>query len=140
MKNEKGLALIELLAAISILFIISSVIYGVFFSFNNNYKQISEKSSMDQTANIVMATIKQYHLKYDTYEISYDSQKQEAFIEVNDSKTRLGDESIKMQLKLGDTELSPLTIIDSHKPLAIQMILTNKSGKSYEVETIIKRY
>jgi prepilin-type N-terminal cleavage/methylation domain-containing protein len=143
MKNEKGLTLIELLAAISILFIVSSVIYGVFFGFNNNYKQISEKSSMDQTANIVLATIQQYHLKHDTYEIRFDSKKQAAFIQVSGSETRLGDESVKMQLKLGYPQaqaFSGSNSINSHEPLAIELILTNNSGKSYEVETIIKRY
>lgn len=48
MNNEKGLSLVELLATIAILFIVSGIIYGVFFTFNNNYDRISHKNSMDQ--------------------------------------------------------------------------------------------
>lgn len=143
MKNENGLSLVELLAAISILFIISSVIYGVFFGFTSNYKQISEKNSLEQSANIVVATLKQYHLKHDTYDLRYDSASKAAFITVNGKETRLGDESVEMQLKAGYPQ--PMEIMgnlhrETQEPLAIELILTNKSGKSYEIETIIKRY
>lgn len=143
MKNERGLTLVELLAAITILFIISSLIYGVFFSFNKNYSQISEKNTMDQTANLILSTVKQYHLKYDQYKISYDESHKSAFIGEKVADKLLGDARYDIQIELGYPDvvaLSGLEDIDSSLPLSIHITLNDKTGQIYKVETIIKRY
>jgi type II secretory pathway component PulJ len=143
MRNEKGLALPELLAAISILFIVSTVIYSVFFGFNKNYDQISEKNSLDQTANIALATIKQYHQKYDQYIIRYDATNKVAFIGESSADSSLGNSVNEMEIKIGFPDAQSFTgskTIDAHHPLTVQLYLKNKAGQSYEFETIIKRY
>jgi type II secretory pathway pseudopilin PulG len=146
MRNEKGLALVELLAAISILFIVSTVIYSVFFGFNKNYDQISEKNSLDQTANIALATIKQYHQKYEKYFIRYDDVTKTAFIgeTLSTANYPLGNPGIELEMKTGFPDAESFTSatkeIESIQPLKIELHLKNKAGQTYEFETILKRY
>jgi len=143
MKNERGLTLVELLGAITILFIISGIIYSVFLGFNKNYSQISEKNSMDQTANIILATVKQHHLKYDQYKISYDEKKKTAYIGEKTADKPVGDSRYKLQIELGYPEAAAFSgskNIDSSLPLSIHLILNDKTGQTYEVKTIVKRY
>lgn len=143
MNNQRGLTLVEVLAAITILFIISALIYSVFLGFNKNYSQISEKNSMDQTANIILATVKQHHLKYDKYKISYDEKKRAAYIGEKAADKLLGDSRYDVQIELGypdEVAISGSKNIDSLLPLSIHLTLNDKTGQTYEVKTIIKRY
>lgn len=143
MKNQKGMSLVELLAAISILFVVSAIIYGIFFGFSNNYEQISKKNNMNQAANIVITTIKQHHQQHDQYQVSYDQPNKAAYIGVSDANNPLGDSSLEMEIRIGFPEaqaFSGIKIIDSHEPLTVHLKLKNDAGQSYEVETIIKRY
>ncbi|ESU30778.1 hypothetical protein G3A_20350 [Bacillus sp. 17376] len=143
MKDQRGFTLYELLAALSILMIASALIYGVFFGFNKNYNQISAKNNMDQTANLIIATIKQYHLKYDEYIIDYNTAEQSAQIGVNTSEQILGDSRYTLQIIAGSPEPEPFTgkkVIYSNSPLSIQLILRDNTGQTYEIETMIKRY
>ncbi|MBT2684576.1 prepilin-type N-terminal cleavage/methylation domain-containing protein [Bacillus sp. ISL-37] len=142
MNNQKGMSLVELLAVIAILFIISGIIYGVFFTFNNNYDRISHKSSMDQTANLVLATIKQYHQTNDAYWIKYDDSGKKAYIGKDTANHLLGDSLYDMEIKVGyptTTAISNLKI-DSQQPLSVLLTLTDQKGQKYEVETTVKRY
>jgi prepilin-type N-terminal cleavage/methylation domain-containing protein len=142
MNNQKGLSLVELLAAISILFIVSSIIYGVFFTFNNNYTRISEKNSMDQTANLVLATIKKYHQTNDSYWIKYDNTAKTAYIGKDTANILLGDSPYKLEIKVGYPAPASIlnTKIDSHQPLTVQLNLTDQQGQTYKIETTVKRY
>lgn len=143
MKDERGFTLYELLAAISILFVASALIYGVFFGFNKNYNQISEKNNMDQAANLIISTVKQYHLKYDKYMIDYNAAEQTAKIGVNASEQFLGDDRYSLEIMAGSPDPEPFTgekVIYSNSPLSIQLILKDNTGQTYEIETMIKRY
>ncbi|MBT2643087.1 type II secretion system protein [Bacillus sp. ISL-41] len=143
MKDQRGFTLYELLAAISILFVASALIYGVFFGFNKNYNQISEKNNMDQAANLIISTIKQYHLKYDEYMIDYNAAEQTAKIGVNASEQILGDDRYSLQIMAGSSNPEAFTgekVIYSNSPLSIQLILKDNTGQTYEIETMIKRY
>lgn len=142
MNNEKGLSLVELLAAITILFIVSAIIYGVFFTFNNNYDRISDKNSMDQTANFVLATIKKYHQTNDHYRIRYDDVNKSAFIGKDTADQLLGDSNFDLEIKIGYPAAGTVTDtkIDSHQPLTVHLNLADQKGQTYEIETTIKRY
>lgn len=143
MKDERGLTLYELLAALSILFIASALLYGVFFGFNKNYSQISSKNNMDQAANIIIASIKQHHLKYDEYIIEYNEDEQSAYIGEKNANTVLGDKQYNLKIYAGYPEkeiLSGTNVIKSKIPLSIHIVLTDKNGQQFEQETIIKKY
>lgn len=143
MKDERGFTLYELIAAISILMVASALIYGVFFGFIKNYNQISAKNNLDQEANVIIATIKQYHLKHDEYIIDYNAATQSTQIGVKTSEQILGDARYSLQIKAGITEPESFTgekVINSNSPISIHLILKDETGQTHEMETMIKRY
>jgi Tfp pilus assembly protein PilE len=140
MNKENGLTLVELLASIAILFIISSLLYGVFIGINKNYHQISNRTEMEQEANIIINTIKNYHQLQNTYQLSYDPSTKKAFIGVTTANIQLEPEDIDIVIKINDTDFSGVQTIDSSIPLSISFTLMTKQGQTYDVDTIIKRY
>jgi Tfp pilus assembly protein PilE len=154
MKNEKGITLIELLVTLSILMLISSLIYGVLIGVNKNYKQISEKSILRQEANIILSTLTNYHqkkalhyidatTKIETYKIKYDPINKTAYIGKTIADISLIDDILKIELKVGQPnyqEIPNEQTINPYKPLYVNLKLTNNDGKSYEINTIIKQY
>ncbi|MFJ7727117.1 PilW family protein [Neobacillus sp. NPDC097160] len=150
MKNQNGITLIELLAAVSILLIISSVVYGILISSNKNYKNISEKVNLNQEANLLLATIRNYHQKEalhtfdangkEIYKLKYDSTTKKAYIGVSSPTTELQKEGLNIILKIDGSEFSGEKTIYTADPLYIYIKLYNQQGQSYEIETVIKQY
>ena len=140
MNKESGLTLIELLAAISILFILASLIFGVFIGINKDYRQMSNRVDMEQEANIIINTIKNYQLHQDHYLLSYDPTAKKAFIGISSANTQLEPDHLDIIIKINDTVISGVQSIDSTIPLDISITLVTKQGQAYNTETIIKRY
>jgi tRNA threonylcarbamoyladenosine modification (KEOPS) complex Pcc1 subunit len=140
MKKESGLTLVELLAAITILFIIVSLIYGVFIGINKDYRQISSRVNMEQEANIITNTIKNYHQHQDHYLLSYDPTAKKAFIGGSSANIQLEPDTLDIVIKINNTDFSGVQSIDSSIPLDISITLVTKQGQSYSTNTIIKRY
>jgi tRNA threonylcarbamoyladenosine modification (KEOPS) complex Pcc1 subunit len=140
MKKESGLTIVELLAAISILFIIGSVIYGVFTGVNKNYHQISSRVNLEQEANIIINTIKTYHQKQNTYLLSYNPITKKAYIGTTSATIQLEPDNIDIVIKINDEDFSGLGTINSSIPLDITITLVSNQGQSYDINTIIKRY
>jgi type II secretory pathway pseudopilin PulG len=140
MKKESGLTIVELLAAISILFIIGSLIYGVFIGINKNYHQISSRVNLEQEANIMINTIKNYHQQQHSYLLSYDPIAKKAYIGTTSATIQLEPDNIDIVIKINDEDFSGVGTIDSSIPLDISITLVSKEGQSYDINTIIKRY
>lgn len=152
MKKEKGITLIELLATVSILFIITSIIFGVLISSNKNYRNVTEKVNLDQEANIILTTIKSYHqkqelhsidpsTKIETYIIKYDRNTEMAYIGSSAATLiPLQKDNLKIYIKIDYTDFSGEKIIHPADPLYVYIKLINKQGQSYEIDTVIKQY
>lgn len=145
MRNQKGISLVELLAAVTILFIVSAIIYSVYFSFNKNYEHISTKNSIDQEANLILATVKQYHQTHKEYYLKYKVANKDAFIGVSQADNRLGDDRFDTEIKIGFPNAEDIVDntdvkINSHQPLKVYLKLTGKQGQTFVIETIVKRY
>ncbi|NHM30487.1 PilW family protein [Neobacillus terrae] len=152
MRDEKGITLIELLAALSLMMVVSLLIYGVFFDTNKNYSRFSEKTSLQQEANLMIMTIKSYQQKEDSYLLSYDSSKDKAFIGKSEAKLPLHRNDITVtSFKAGNNyfECNDTNILDignftvippSQKQLFICIKLKNKQGQTYQINTSVKRY
>lgn len=140
MRKESGMTLIELLAAISILFIIGSLIYGVFIGINKNYQLMSSRVEMEQEANNIINTIKNYHQHQSTYQLSYNQNTKTAFIGFPTANTQLEPNDLNIEIQINDANISGVETIDSFIPLDISITLESKQGQSYKVNTIIKRY
>lgn len=157
MKSQKGVTLVELLVAISILLILSSVVYSVLIGANKSYNQISEKTSLQQEANIIISTIKNYQLKQDinySYILNYEPTLRKTSIgEVPPPGetmvlTPLGRNDLYVTLKVdndiyydsNNPNFPSKQQIFVSRPLYIYLKIENKQNQSYEISTIIKRY
>lgn len=144
MREEKGITLIELLITISILFIISSIIYGVLIGINKNFRQLSGNNNLQQEANLILTTIKNYQLKKSIYVVSYDSSKKVFFIGESTPTQQLGSSNLT-SLTINDgfgsniLYLPNKKTIDTTKSKAITVHIELSNGL-YKFDTIIKRY
>lgn len=69
MNNQKGITLVELLAAISIMAIISVILWGIFYQGNTfTQKKISE-NQLSQEVNTLARTLQTIHQKGEPYSI-----------------------------------------------------------------------
>ncbi|TQR14841.1 prepilin-type N-terminal cleavage/methylation domain-containing protein [Psychrobacillus soli] len=90
--NEKGITLVELLAALALFGIISVLIWNFFFhALNFNEREVT-KNQLQQEANLIVNTIQQLHTKSkitsitnanDTLTVNYDVNKHEDFHKKN---------------------------------------------------------
>jgi prepilin-type N-terminal cleavage/methylation domain-containing protein len=148
MKSEKGFTLIELLTTITILLLISSLVYSTLIGSKKNYNQITEKSNLEQEANVIIATIKNYHQTKDSYVLTYYPSTKKAAIgtTISPATIPLGRSDLDVTLKIGISDYTTnidftgnITVYTS-KPINVYLKIANKEGQSYETNTIIKRY
>ncbi|MRG87489.1 prepilin-type N-terminal cleavage/methylation domain-containing protein [Salinibacillus xinjiangensis] len=66
-KNEKGLTLVELLATIAILSIVSGIIMSIIISSMNNTNSIKTSNDMKNKANMIMLELTNFHQTSKTY-------------------------------------------------------------------------
>lgn len=142
MKNERGISLIELLAVITILLILSSLLYSVLIGTNRNYHQISTKNQLQQEANLIIAAIKNYHHQNASYYLSYDDKSQTASIGINSPDNLLGNNIDKFEVQINDTNIqigkSGYQVFSSNS-IAINIELKSQNN-IVDINTIIKRY
>jgi prepilin-type N-terminal cleavage/methylation domain-containing protein len=146
MKNQKGLTLIELIAAITIFFIVSSLLFGVYISIQKNYQVQKNQNQIGQDANQIIALIKNYHQKRTSYNnysyrIYYDSASKITYIEDVTSKQPLGSnpQSVSIQYGMNQNFEREDEVID-YNPMYVKITITSQSGKTYVVDTIISNY
>ena len=80
--NQRGITLIELLATLAILSIVSILIWSIFFQGTNYSNKAMTKNQMQQEANIIITNLTKIHQTSDSYDI--DSSKTCSFT-VNDN-------------------------------------------------------
>jgi competence protein ComGC len=143
MKNEKGITLVELLAVLSILMIASVIIYNIFFGVQKNYNNLSGKNNLQQEANLIFSTIKNYHLHNDIYKLSYDPNNKTYLIGTTTANNQLGNNDL-IDLKINGNPLpsypTEQTIhLSITKSISVTIQLRNQQN-TYTFDTIIKRY
>ncbi|WP_160722005.1 PilW family protein [Bacillus sp. USDA818B3_A] len=156
MKKENGLTLIEVLATLTILFIITSVIYSVFFGVNKNYIKISQKNKEEQQVNLIFSTIKSYHTKNVIYELKYFDNTANGvddgsyFIGAPSASNQLGDDQIEYIylynykdnkiIKIFDKVTKSVSINTSQTEYKSVKVTLKFKGQEKEYDTFIKRY
>lgn len=140
MKNEKGITLVELLASVTILFIISSVLYGVLLGRNKDYNRIASNANLEQEANLIFTTVKYYHQSESSYKLAYDSETKTAYIGKDQANTVLGNPNDidAMMINGVDLKNSPNPIaINTTDFITVIIVLKNHS---VVIDTVINRY
>ncbi|MBU8905055.1 prepilin-type N-terminal cleavage/methylation domain-containing protein [Desertibacillus haloalkaliphilus] len=140
--NQKGLTLIELLAAISIFAIIVGLVYGVLIN-GINYSNIAQtKTALQQEANYVITMTRSQHQNsgYESYQIDIG----ENLTSINIGEHEINNPNINYTveaLRNGEVELAENDLIDPHQPLYIHLIVTDARNDqhSFEIRTTIRR-
>ncbi|WP_096202805.1 PilW family protein [Bacillus sp. FJAT-45350] len=152
MFNKRGITLIELLATLTLTFIVMGLVSSVLIQ-SYNQKSISEKhSNLRQEANLIISTIREVHVNsYSDYKIEYTivdgvwkivldtqvitSQYYDIFLEFqpeNDVSSTIDTNS----LENNSYSINPRTALHIK-----QLVLTDKSNpnNTFEISTIISR-
>lgn len=69
-KNQRGITLVEVLATIILISIISFLTWNIFFQGKNYTEKSISKSQMQQEANIILSRLSKIHQSSDTYEVN----------------------------------------------------------------------
>ncbi|WP_045523452.1 type II secretion system protein [Neobacillus niacini] len=152
LSNEDGITLIEILATLAIVSIISILLYGVLLNGFDYSKKSKENVSLQQEMNIVVTSITKFHESYGAYDIIVDgpnsskiqllSKKPDGTV---DKTIELSNSSYEYSLfdykGTTETPFSPTTNVSTAQPLYIKIIIKDKKqpSQAYEVKTIISR-
>lgn len=131
LKNERGITLMELLAALIIFMIFGGIIWGFFFqSLKINETEVT-KQQLKQEANLIIASIQEAHIKGQSYSIY-----------INDTDTTLTVKDMvfdhpKIRYEIMNNIPSPIT----NRTLEIKLRLssTDNPAINYEIQTNFSR-
>jgi len=153
LRNHDGITLIELLATLAIMSIVSILIYGVLFNGINYSEKSKETVSIQQEMNILVAKITKTHESYASYDIVVNQNPNAKKIQL------LGKDATGKTVRVieisnddyvyslfnykGNSEvpLSTVKTVNTSQPLYIKIIIKNKKkpNQTSEVKTIISR-
>lgn len=142
--NEKGITLVELLAALSLFAVVSALVMTVLFNVFRNSKNISDNAQLRQDANLLVSTLRS-HYNQDDFE-DFD-------VRLNDSKILLikGQEvNSSMTSSIAELEINGENLISNENeeekfvtvdgtPLSIDLTLKNEAGQTYNLFTTIEK-
>lgn len=126
MKNEKGITLVELLAALAIMGIIVVVIASVLTTGTTSANKTATKQQLQQEANLIVEVLRKEYLKSDNHTFNL------TVIEDNDVKTLLVDEEV---VSRGYTYSYTPDTIDPKIDTKFKMTIMDNSGQFYEIDT-----
>lgn len=152
-KNEAGLTLIEVLATITILSIVSVIIYNVFTSGLRYSSKAEETVLIQQEANYLLTLLKEQHENAATdYTVTVENNQSTVILNKGRSnETDVTNSQYLYQIcDLDDSQSScdeqnaadhTIKKTPSNERLHIKIILTNKNdpGITYEIQTILSR-
>lgn len=148
LNNEKGLTLIEMLATITILFVLGGMVYAMLFQMFANFSSTENRSTARQEANLIIAQLTNIHQTSDEYTIEYESDNY--FItKANGNSMRLGHKNYQYDLSVNGIGLEAIKDIpiylqreheDAVSNLQIPIILTlSNEHDSFTVTTTLSR-
>lgn len=151
-RNEKGITLIEVLATITILSIVSFIIYNVFSSGLRYSSQAKETVLIQQEANYLLTLLKEQHENATTdYTITIENNQNNIILNKGHSN-EIDVTNSQYLYQICDLDQSDscdeqnatdhtITITPSQERFYLKMILTNKNNPDikYEIQTILSR-
>lgn len=127
LKNKKGITLVELLITITLIGIVLSIIYNMFFISTKNYENMSNKVELNRDIRSFLIKIQK--------EISQARKANESYIDENESKGKEGPIFIKDQKFCIYVDLD-----NDRKPELVQYYLENGKLMRKQAKTIDGKY
>ncbi|WP_106496911.1 type II secretion system protein [Lentibacillus sp. Marseille-P4043] len=122
-KNEHGMTLVELLAALSLFIIVITLSSTLVMEMFNNQKEASENISLKQDTNVLINTMRGKYLSGD--ELCFNGKDNLTITHLTISN---GEEPLK-------TINHCVKNLDYNKPLSVKITTTNNSGNNFSLET-----
>jgi len=142
-KNENGLTLVELLASIVIIAIISLALWNLFFnSMNHNSREVS-KNQLQQEANLIINTIQNLHTKYKITNLEIDPTNSSLTISYRDKdsisnqNTIFNNNNIKYEIKTSESFTETQT--PQHFEFYLKLTSTKNENIKFEVRTTFSK-
>ena len=138
--NEKGITLVELLAALVLFAIVSALVMTVLFNVFQNSENISDNAQLRQDANLLISALRSNYNQGD-FKVGLNGSKSLLIDEqeVNSSMTSSIDE---LELINGGNSISAVNesmdVTADGTPLSIDLKLKNEAGQTYSISTKIE--
>jgi prepilin-type N-terminal cleavage/methylation domain-containing protein len=143
MKNERGLTLIEVLAAVTVLSIIGVIVWNAFFQGYEYSQTAVSKNTMNQEANLIITNLTRIHQTSESYTLSnIDNTIVLTVTKPEPSKTIKFEHSqmeFVIDLKGHSMTIDPTKTEDKKIDLTITIKDKNDSSNQVEVDTILYR-
>lgn len=135
-RNQNGVTLVELLAALAISMIIIGLVSTVFISSFSNYNKSLSKANLSQEANIVIAQLTKIHHKNLNYTLENDTSSQLIKIDTGSETWLIGESTFHYELTPTPVSVSRDT---DYVELTLKVSDPNNKIKPFETTTIINR-
>lgn len=145
-KKDNGLTLVELLATVVILGIVSILIFSFMVNGINQSESQKEKANLQQQANYVLTVWKEYHEDGIEYEISISNNNQTIKFISSTNQTIIEKSSMKYYLEIQNSletnNLSAMKVVP-HSQKRLKIRINVESGKDptkkYDIKTTLSR-
>lgn len=130
LKNEKGISLVELLAALSLFAVVIALSSTVIVQMVNSEEKTSEQISLQQSTNVLMAELRSqyYELKSEGSDICF--RKNKKIINTSKSVFKNGDRPLK-------ASNGCIRNVDNKHSLFIHLTTNNSTGQNVTIKTTI---
>lgn len=142
-KNQMGLTIIELLAAITIGTIVLIIAFSTLNMALNFYKNNMVKSNLEQEENIIVSTMTTLFQQNDKYTINITNDNKLSLSTSPQNQMYTFEKNYKYSIRIDGTAINPGSsyTIMTNKPAAIDITITDNTNPKIQVQlsTILRR-
>ena len=144
--NEKGITLVELLAALALFAIVSTLVMTVLFNVFRSGEKLSDNAQLRQDANLLVSTLRSYYgqddFEEDEFSVCLNNSKT-LLIDGQDVSSSITGSIVGLELESGDNSISDanecMVVKTDGTPLSVNLTLENKAEQTYNLFTTIEK-
>lgn len=137
MKNEKGITLVELIAALAIVGIITVVIASVLMTGTSSADRTTSKQELQQEANYIVEVIRAEYLKKENHEIKIKVNNTEEKLIINNKVISQGYNYTIEEPQ--ESEEENTFLIDPNENVKFEMVLKKGENKPFPINTTFSK-
>ncbi|WP_235524970.1 prepilin-type N-terminal cleavage/methylation domain-containing protein [Planococcus glaciei] len=131
--NQKGVTLVELLAALALVSIVAAIAWTVLGIGFKHTAVETGKTKMQQDANIIISTLTNEHRRNSTYSLIFENDKLK--IETCTAPGTCSNQTLEQNYDFSGTTING-TVIDSHDSTPVDQILNLEPKKNHTYLTL----
>lgn len=146
MNNQKGITLVELLATMVLLFIVSTLVLSIATQAIENYRQTETRSFAQQEANLLINQLTSTHRTSSSYEVRRDELFHYTITADNEKTSKINTAPFQLDLTLGAEGItvgeSILVNVSEHSSIPLQVTVVSQPDqrfRTFEIDTNLYR-